>query len=175
MLFKKKDSINNSSIKKDAIEYCLRSLELEKEREQNIVNNCNTMITSNSIVLVPLVTVLIEALNKLPQVNTLLIIFGLILIGVILVGIFLSVLAQQLYKSVYTRSGKELIDFINENDSYEDADFFLDQTLNDLNAIYEKKCKNNDVRKNLLFASYICNYAFYCLLSAFILVIMIVM
>ena len=54
-------------------------------------------------------------------------------------------------------------------------DFFIDQTLKDLNNLYEKRCKNNNKRKNLLLASQMCSYAFFVSLAAFILVIMIMM
>lgn len=123
--------------KKDDTEYYF-----EKERKQSIVNSCNTIIMSNSIMLIPLVIVLIEVLKELPEVRVLSIIFGLSLIGVLLVSTFLSILAGQ-----------------------------IDTSINDLEVIK----KNNNTRHKLLFSSYICTFAFYVLLAASILVIMIVM
>ena len=140
---------------KDKIEISDRLIELEQERDNNITRNCNTMIISNSITLIPLLYVFIEVLNKIPQVRLLTIIFGLILVGLLLVGSFLSILANQFNKSIY----------IDLNDN---TDFLIEK-------IYEKKCKNNNKRKNLLLASQMCSYAFFVSLATFILVIMIMM
>ena len=139
------------AVKKELIN---KLIELEQERENNITKNCNTMIISNSITLIPLLYVFVELLNKIPQVRLLTIIFGLILVGLLLVGSFLSILASKISKPY------NLI----END--------IEQTLNDL---YEKKCKSNNKKKNLLLASQMCSYAFFVSLAAFILVIMIMM
>lgn len=147
--------INNKLNNIDEFEYISRCLEFEKERESNINNNCNIMIISNSIILIPLVYAFIESLKAFPQVNTLIIIFGFILIGVVLTSIFLSVLSQIFYKTI-NRS--------------------IDDNLNNyLNNVYKIKYKNNCLRKRLLFASLICNSILFILLASFILVVMIVM
>ena len=58
--------------------------------------NCNSLIISNSILLIPIVYVIIEALNRLSSVRTLVIIFGLVLVGCILVSNFLAMLTNQI-------------------------------------------------------------------------------
>lgn len=83
MLFKRKNE--NDSIK--------------LEEEKNIIKSCNSLVLSNSIILIPLVYAIIEAVNKLSSVRTLTIIFGLILVGCLLVSNFLAMLANMLNKS----------------------------------------------------------------------------
>lgn len=158
----KKDNLNSFS----KIDFINRIIELEQDRENNITKNCNTIIISNSITLIPLLYVFIEVLKEIPQVRLLTIIFGLILVGLLLVGSFLSILANQLYRTININ-----IDNL-ENDDY---DLFIDQSIKELNNIYEKKCKNNSKRNHLLLSSQMCSYAFFVLLAAFILVIMIMM
>ena len=69
---------------------------LEEERNSNIVRNCNSLILSNTIILIPIVYVIIEALNKLSKVRTLTIIFGLIIVGCPLVSNFIAMLTNYL-------------------------------------------------------------------------------
>ena len=66
-----------------------------EEKDYYTSKNCNSLILSNSIILIPIVYTIIEALNKLPSVKTLILIFGLILVGCILVSNFLAMLANQ--------------------------------------------------------------------------------
>ena len=72
-------------------------MEKKKETEENYTfNNCNSLILSNTILLIPLVFTIIECLNKLPKVRTLVLIFGLILVGCLLVSNFLAMLTNHL-------------------------------------------------------------------------------
>lgn len=69
---------------------------IKLEEESNIIKNCNSLVLSNSIILIPLVYAIIESINKLPSVRVLTIIFGLILVGCLLVSNFLAMLTNQL-------------------------------------------------------------------------------
>lgn len=64
--------------------------------DKDISKNCNSLILSNTILLIPLVYTMIECLNKLPKVKTLILIFGLILVGCLLVSNFLAMLTNHL-------------------------------------------------------------------------------
>lgn len=178
MFFKKKEKSYDEDVvyaKKKIIEYCNRSLELECNREKNIIRNCKTMIECNSILLVPLVTVMIELLNRLENVRLFVIIFGLVLIAIVFVSIFFAVLGGQVFKEAYTLSASELMDFINTHDSTSQYDYFYDQTITDLESIYLRKRDNNDKRIKRLFVSKLLNYSFYILTFVFAMVIMILM
>ena len=154
MFFKKKKDDYNSN---ELIEYCNRAIKLEEEKEKNIIKNCNGMLTSNSILLIPLVTGMIECLVRLDKVRTLIIIFGLILIGLVLISNFFAILAGKLYK---TNSKKSLF-------LYDEEEF-----LDELNTTYENIYKSNVIRSNLLLVSHIIIYSFYLLLFIFGMVIM---
>lgn len=166
----KKNETIVKSVKENIIEYCNRSLALESERENNILRNCNTLITCNSILLVPFITVFFELYNRLTSIRTLVVIFGMILMGVLLFSILFSIASKFISKSSYIRSGKDLMELFNKND-----DSFLDQSITDLDSVLKRKVKNNNKRKNLLFISIIIHCSFYLLLFVFGMVIMIVM
>lgn len=68
----------------------------DKEEKDYTAKNCNSLILSNSILLIPIVYTIIEAFNKLTSVRTLVLIFGLVLVGCILVSNFLAMLTNQL-------------------------------------------------------------------------------
>ena len=155
MFFKKKKDDYNSN---ELIEYCNRVIKLEEEKEKNIIKNCNGMLTSNSILLIPLVTGTIECLVRLDKVRTLIIIFGLILVGLVLVSNFFAIIAGKLYKS----GGKRSLLLYDE-----------EEYIEELNKTYEDKYKSNEKRRNLLLVSHIILYSFYLLLFIFGMVIMI--
>ncbi len=71
-------------------------LRKDNYEEKDIARNCNSLILSNSIILIPLVYTIIECLNKLPSVRTLILIFGLVLVGCLLVSNFLAMLTNHL-------------------------------------------------------------------------------
>ena len=71
-------------------------IKLEEERNSNVIRNCNSLILSNTILLIPLVYTIIECLNRFKKVRTLVLIFGLILVGCILVSNFLAMLTNHL-------------------------------------------------------------------------------
>lgn len=66
------------------------------EEKDNTVMNGNSLILSNSILLIPLIYVMVESLNKFNNVRTLILIFGLILIGCLLTSNFLAMFSNQL-------------------------------------------------------------------------------
>ena len=176
MFNKKKDNYENErsyKTKKYLVEYAQRTLDLENEREKNIIKNSKTMITCNSILLVPLLTIIFELYNRIEKARIIIITFGIILSFLIIFGILFAIFAQQLYKSSYTKSAKELLDYINFN-SIDDEEYPLDQTISDLDAIYKSKCKNNELRKKFLFVSYILNYTFNFLLIVSLIIILII-
>ena len=68
----------------------------KEEKDYYTSKNCNSLLLSNSIILIPIVYAMIEALNRLPSVRTLVLIFGLVLIGCVLVSNFLAMFTIQL-------------------------------------------------------------------------------
>ena len=68
----------------------------DDNNEKDIARNCNSLILSNSIILIPIVYTMIECLNKLPSVKTLVLIFGLVLVGCLLVSNFFAMLTNHL-------------------------------------------------------------------------------
>ena len=153
-LSKKKEDYSN----KELIDYCNKSIRLEEEKENNIIRNCNGVLTSNSILLIPLVTAFIECLIRFNNLKVLIIIFGLILVGLVLVSNFFAIIAGKLYKSGSKRS---LL-------LYDEEEY-----IEELNKTYEDKYKSNEKRSNLLLVSHIILYSFYILLFVFGMVIMI--
>ena len=85
---------------------------VNKDNDNNYISkNCNSLILSNSILLIPIVYTMIEALNKLSNVKTLVLIFGLILIGCILVSNFLAMLTNQL-EDYYNRKRLMFVSYL---------------------------------------------------------------
>lgn len=158
----------------NAIDYCKGSLELEREREKIINKSSNTIITSCSILLVPLITVIIELLNKLDKIRIVVLIFGLILVALELVSLLLAINAQNLYKSVYTQKGKDLFEYMVSQNAHEEDNYYLIQKIEDLDRVLEQKINNNNKRRNYLVASKIVNYIFCFLLIEFTIVILLI-
>ena len=167
-MFLRKRKEENTSINKNIIDYCNKLLDLEKDRENILIKNSNTMIIYNSILLIPLITIVFELYNRLVSVRLFTIIFGMILIGITLLSILFSILSEHIYK---IESNDYLLDFINGDDT----DLFIEEYINELNNVYENKKKNNDKRRKLLLVSHILNYTFYGLIIIFGMVMMILM
>lgn len=169
MLFKKKENFidDTTSIKKESFEYAKMALDLEVKNESNIIRSCNSMIMCNAILLIPLVTVFIEMLNKLENVKLFVLIFGFILVSVLFTSIFFAVWAEQLSNDIRTLSSSEIVD----DDFYS----FYEESTRELEFIYKSKKENNIVKKRFLFVSHILNYSFYGLVIVFGMVLMILM
>ena len=91
---------------------------LNKDKDDSYISkNCNSLILSNSILLIPIVYTIIEALNKLTSVRTLVIIFGLILVGCILVSNFLAMLTNQL-EDYYNRKRLMFVSYLLSSSIY---------------------------------------------------------
>ena len=95
-------------------------------------------------------------------------IFGLVLVGFLLASIIVSIIGQQLLKSYFVRSGKELLEYNNPEE-------MMTQYIEDLNYQYKIEKRNNDNRRRLLFTSFVLNSAFCLVLIASVIVIMIIM
>ncbi len=167
-MFLRKRKEDNTSINKNIIDYCNKLLDLEKDRENILIKNSNTMIIYNSILLIPLITIVFELYNRLVSVRLFTIIFGMILIGITLLSILFSILSEHIYK---IESNDNLLEYINSDDN----DLFIEEYINELNNVYLNKKKNNDKRRKLLLVSHILNYTFYGLIIIFGMVMMILM
>lgn len=85
--------------------------------EKDISRNCNSLILSNSILLIPLVYTIIESLNKLPKVKTLILIFGFILIGCLLISNFLAMITNHL-EPYYNRRKLLFVSYLLSSSTY---------------------------------------------------------
>ncbi len=168
-MFLKKKKEEKATIDKNIIDYCNKLLELEKDRENILIKNSNTMIIYNSILLIPLITIMFELYNRLETIRLFTIIFGMTLIVITLLSILFSILSEHIYK---IESNKSLLDFL---DNGEDKDSFIEQYISELNYVHETKEKNNEKRRSLLLVSHILNYTFYGLIIIFGMVMMILM
>ena len=88
-----------------------------ENNDKDVSKNCNSLILSNSILLIPLVYTIIECINKLPKVKTLIIIFGLILVGCLLVSNFLAMLTNYL-EPYYNRRKLMFVSYLLSSSTY---------------------------------------------------------
>ena len=155
-------------MKEKIIEYSNFSLTLEKERESDLYRSANALITCISILLVATMTLIFELLDRLNTNSYLIVIFGTILVFLLFLSLFFALKAHWFYKKPYTKSGKELIDYINEHpEQYQNEDGFLDQKINDIDIILKYLDKNNTKRRNSLKISTLIIYLFLILILIF--------
>ncbi len=166
---------NNTKIKKEIINYSTNTLNMEKEREKQLYQTANSIITCISILIVAIMSLIFELLDRLKDVDYLIVIFGCILILLLLVSLFFSIKAHWFYKKKYTRSGQDLIKYINEHkEQYLDEDGFLDQKIHDIDQIYISLEKDNNLRLIDLIIASILLYMFLGLILIFSIVIIII-
>lgn len=149
MFFKRKRKEKDKKKEID-MEYLNKAIKLEEEKENNIFRNCNTLIISNSIILIPIILSIIIGIKELNSVKTLIIIFGLIIVGLFLISNVFSML------------------IMNINTKIDDLSSF------NLKDIYDIKNRNNKRKDRLLFVSHILSCSTYILIYIFIMVILIV-
>ena len=78
-------------IKKGVAEYSSNTLSMEKEREKRIYETANAIVTFISILLVAIMGLIFELLDRLKQVDYLIVIFGSILAVTLLSSLFFAV------------------------------------------------------------------------------------
>lgn len=160
--------MDKSKIKENVIEYSNFSLKLEKERESDLFRTANALTTCISILLVATMTMIFELLDRLKSIDYLIIPFGIVLVFFLLLSLFFSLKSYWFYKKPYTRSGNELINYINDNlEYYMKEDGFLDQKINDVDYILKCLDKNNTKRRNNLMISTTLIYLFLVLVLIF--------
>lgn len=163
-------------MKKGVIAYSDNSVNMEKERRNGIYNSSSFVTASISILLGVLITVIFELLDRLSKVQNLVIIFGMILVVILIISLFFSLKSNWFLKKEYTRSGRELMSFINSNlDQFSSEEGFLDQRINDNDSILLSLRKNNDKRVKDMMISTILLYSFFGLIMIFGIVILIVL
>ena len=163
------------SLKKYVIDYSKRCIEIETDKEKILTKNFNNMIIFNSILLIPLISVLIELCVRVDHIRLLILIFGLILVGIVFVSLLLSMFGQNLNRGYFTTIGSFIFDELDSSNKTIDEETIINKTIEELDSIYVNKKYYNIKRSKLLMASHIVIYGFYALLFAFSLVIMIVM
>ena len=158
-------------MKEYIIDYSKRNIELEEEKGKSIIKGCSTLVLLNALLLIPLVIAFLELL-KIEDVRLFTIIFGFTIIGLLIASIILALLGLILNKSYFTRSGKSLLNSLSKKDTSK-KEYFLDQTINDLDSIYLRNHINNSVNKTFLFISFSLNCAAYLVLIGAVITIMI--
>ncbi len=162
-------------IKKGVAEYSSNTLSMEKEREERIYKTAGIIITCISILLVAVMSLIFELLDRLKQVDYLIVIFGCILAVILLCSLLFAIIAHWFYKRQYTRSGIELLDYINNHiDEYKSEERFIDQKILDNDNIYKSLESCNNKRLKSLITSLIFIYVFLALIVVFGIVILIV-
>lgn len=163
-------------IKKGVIEYSNNSINMEKERRKSLEEGANFNTATISILLGVTITLIFELLDRLSKIDYLIIIFGCILVVLLLGSLFFSLQSNWFYKKKFTRSGKDLIDYINSNfEQYQLEDGFLDQRINDNDEILLSLEENNNKRLRSIMVSSILLYIYLGLIIAFGIVILIVL
>ena len=162
-------------MKKGVIEYSSNTLSLESKREENLYKKAESIITCISILLVAIMSLIFELLDRLKNIDYLITIFGIILVALLLCSLLFAIMAHEAYKIEYTRTGKELIDFINSHlESYDSEIGFLDQRINDTDAMITSLEKANDKRKGNLKISRILLYIFLAMVGIFGITILVI-
>jgi len=162
-------------IKKSVIEYSTNTLNMEREREEKLYKTANSIITCISILLVAIMSLIFELIDRMKKVDSLIIIFGCVLVAILFVSLFFSIKAHWFHKKEYTRTGKEFINYINENyEKYCNEDGFLDQRINDIDQLFLSLEKNNNIRLSDLTISSVLIYIFLFLSLVFGNVILII-
>ena len=177
---KNKENENNSmsieKIKKQIYLYSESSLDIENDREKYLLEHSNSNLTVVSILLVAILNITFELLDRLHDLSLIISIFSIILISFLLISILFSFKARWLYKKKYRKSGKELVEHINKNlKEYHTMEYFYDQNINDFSEMCSKLEKNNKKRQIDLMISSAFIYAFLILVFAFGIVILIVL
>lgn len=171
----KNDKENIIKIKNGIIGYSSNTLSQEKEREKILYQTANSINTVISILLVAVMTLIFELLDRLEEIDYLIVIFGTILCFILMLSLIFSITAHWFYKKEYTKSGTEFINYINEHrDKYDTEEGFLDQKISDIDQMYFSLEKNNNLRLKYLIASLILLYIFFALVFIFGIVILIV-
>lgn len=157
------------------IEYSQESLRMECQREENLIQQSSSNLTTVSILLVALFTIIFELLDRLPERLSLLIsIFGIILSFILIASIFFSCKSQWLYRRKYKRTPYELREHIRLNQSdYFKGNGFQEQTINDIESIQGRAISNNSKRVRDMVASSYLIYLFLALLIIFCITILI--
>ena len=163
-------------IKEEVIKYSSYTLEQEKNREDNIYRSSDSLITCISILLVAHTTLIFELLDRLKQVELLIVIFGCILFLILMISMIFAIKTRWFYKKVYTRTGKELLQHIECNkNQYVKENGFLEQRINDIDYECNNLIEINNKRTRDIIISYCTILSFIVLLFIFSIVVMIVL
>ena len=158
-------------LKEYIIDYSKRTIDIEDQKNKSITKGCSALIFLNVLLLIPLVIAFLELL-KIENVRLFSIIFGFAIISLLIASTILALIGLIFNKSCFTRSGKSLLEYLMKKDTGRE-DYFVDQTINDLDAIYLRKNRNNTISKRLLFISFFINCATYLVLIGAVITIMI--
>lgn len=163
-------------IKKEVIKYGSYSLKQEKDREDNIYRSAESLITCISILLVALTTLIFELLDRLKQIELLIVIFGCILFFILMLSMIFAIITRWFYKKVYMRTCKDLLQYIENNKIlYIKENGFLEQKINDIDDECESLIQINNKRTNNILISYFLLLIFIFLFFSFSIAIMIVL
>lgn len=175
VLTKNKKILTEKEIKEEIINYSKESLDSEYKREENLIRQSSSNLTTVSILLVSLLTIIFELLDRFPnRVKFLVAIFGALLSSILFISILFSYKAQWLYKKKYKNTANELLKHIEKHkDDYSKRTGFQDQSIADIIAIQESLIPSNNKRVNDIIFSSILIYVFLTLLAIFAIVILI--
>lgn len=162
------EELTETEIKKQIIEYSANTLNMEKDREQSLYAVSNTIITCISILLVAIMSLTFELLDRLKNLETIIIIFGSTLTITLLISLLFAIKSHWFYKKEYTKTGLEFLKYINENNQiYNNVHGFLDQKITDNDQIISSLEHNNNLRLKSLTISSIFIYIFLGLIPIF--------
>lgn len=173
--FSNNNEKRNVMVKREICSYAEKSLNMEKSRQEIIFSKSEANITSISILLVALFTIIFELLDRLKNIETLLIVFSIILTFVLLLSLFFAIKSQWMKKNQYTRSALEFFHHINNHiNEYSNEEAFLDQRISDLESLHKTLESNNNKRVIDLMVSSIFLYIFFFLILVFGITLLIV-
>ena len=123
----------NKTVKYKIIKHSENVYLSECRREDNLRNIANSILTSISIVLAVLMELVYKLLGNLQDYKLMIVSMSFILCLILLISLFCAILTNWPYKKSEPNSGRNLLDFVNNNlKTYVDGEGFLDQRITDL-------------------------------------------
>ncbi len=144
----------NKTVKYKIIKHSENVYLSECRREDNLRNIANSILTSISIVLAVLMELVYKLLENLQDYNLMIVSMSFILCLILLISLFCAILTNWPYKKSEPNSGRNLLDFVNNNlKTYVDGDGFLDQRITDLDEMSLSLFRINNIKAKFLVCS----------------------
>ena len=169
-----KHNLDEDDIYEFIVNYGKKSVELETEREDNISKRCNAILTTISILLLPLFTIILELFKGYKKSYNIPIIICLILILILLFSLGCAIHSQWFYKKYYLNSVKDFELFVKRKSGNYTKEQKYFQQIDDYNKMFNDLLNSNNKRTKSAIIALCALYVFLILLfiSVFMLLIL---